>query len=244
MGDGPWEELAVRLADMARTLLGQDSVQETLDQIVRHAVSLVGGCEQAGILVVEGWRDVRTLAATSELVHASDRLQQETGQGPCFDATRRKTEVFRIADMNASLHRWPKYAPRARRLGIGSVMGFLLFTDDDNLGALDMYSTRRRAFTERSERVGWLLASHAAVALASARTHAQLGEALETRNEIGEALGIVMERYTLTEEQAFAVLRRSSQDRNVKLRDIARTVARTGEIPGAAEGPPEITAEA
>lgn len=230
--DDPWEKVALRLADMARALLAQESVQQTLDKIVTEAVDVVEGCEAAGILTVEDAR-VRSLAATSDVVRASDRMQQETHEGPCFDATRRVHEVYRIADLEDTVERWPRYAPEARKLGIGSVMGFLLFTGEgDNQGALNLYSPWPQAFTERSEQVGWLFASHAAVALSSARTHAQLAHAMETRAEIGEAIGIVMERYRLTEDQAFAVLRKSSQDRNVKLREVARTVARTGEIPG------------
>lgn len=113
------------------------------------------------------------------------------------------------------------------------MMGFLLFTEEDHLGSLNVYSSRPNAFDESSERVGWILASHAAVALSSARSHAQLDEAVHTRSDIGQALGIVMERYKVSVDEAFAVLRRSSQDRNVKLHDIALTVAETGEIPGA-----------
>lgn len=225
-------EFATALAGMARDLLAQQTVQKTLDRIAEHAVALVDGCEAAGVMTVEG-RRVNTLAATGDLVRASDRMQGEEGEGPCFDATRRPEEVYRIADMSETVHRWPRYAPQARKLGIGSMMGFLLFTEHDNLGALDLYSSRPDAFARGSEHVGWLLASHAAVAFSSARTHAQLETALETRHEIGEAMGIVMERYHLDQDQAFAVLRKSSQDRNVKLRELVRTVVRTGEIPGA-----------
>jgi GAF domain-containing protein len=234
MQDGAWEELATRLAEMARTLLDQDTVQGTLNQIVFHAIGLVDGCDDAGILTVTGPRNtVRTLAASSDRVRASDRCQGEVQEGPCFDAARRKHEVYRIADVSTRAERWPRYAPRARELGIGSVMGFLLFTEEDHLGSLDIYSSRPNAFTKTSEQIGWILASHAAVAFASARAHAQLEEAVQTRTDIGQALGIVMERYKVSDEEAFAVLRKSSQNRNVKLHDIARTVAETGDIPGA-----------
>lgn len=233
MSERDWEAFATSLAEMARTLLAADSLQKTLDQIARYAVELVDGCEQAGVLVVERREQVRTLAATGDLVHLSDRRQQENREGPCFDAARRSHPVYRIADMTTTVERWPRYAPHARELGVGSMMGFLLYTEDDDLGALNMYSSRPKAFTEHSERVGWLLASHAAVAFSSARSHAQLEAALDSRNDIGEALGIVMERYKVGEDEAFAVLRKSSQDHNVKLRDLARRVAHTGEIPGA-----------
>lgn len=233
MLDGSWEDFATRLARMARDLLVQQSVQETLDHIVTHAVDLVDGCEAAGILTLDAKR-VHTLAASGSLVYESDRIQEKLGEGPCFDATRVQHEAFRIEDMSTSVERWPRYAPRARQLGVGSMMGLLLFThSEDNLGALNMYSSRPGAFTHTSEQVGWLLASHAAVAFSSARTHAQLETAMASRHTIGEAIGIVMERYDVSEDQAFAVLTKSSQDHNIKLRDVARTVTETGEVPGA-----------
>lgn len=232
MNDRSWQAFATDLAEMARVLLVQETVQDTLDRIVHYAVELVEGCEHAGVLTVEGGRKVRTLAATSDLVRESDASQQDYGEGPCFDVTRTRAEVYRVTDMTTRVERWPHYAPKARRLGVGSMMGILLYTEDDNLGALDMYSTEPAKFTERSEHAGWLLASHAAVALSSARSHAQLATALESRSEIGEALGIIMERYKLSEREAFSVLRKSSQDHNIKLRDVARQVAETGQIPG------------
>ncbi|MEU8824693.1 GAF and ANTAR domain-containing protein [Streptomyces sp. NPDC048636] len=228
-----WEELAVAVAEMSRTLLAQPSVQSTLDEIVRHAVSLVEGCENAGVLVLEGRESVRTLAASSDLVHQSDKAQEEAGEGPCFDAARTLHEAYRIEDLTTSESRWPRYAPRARELGVGSMMGFLLFTEEGTLGALDMYSSRPGVFTAGSENTGWILASHAAVAFSSARSTAQLHTAMETRNEIGEALGIIMERFKVSEDQAFEVLKKSSQDQNIKLRQVAHAVVTTGRIPGA-----------
>lgn len=224
-----WESFGEQLAEMARDLLAQESVQQTLDRIGVHAVNLVDGCEDAGILTIDRG-EVATLSATSDLVRDSDRLQGEVGQGPCYDATRHHERVYRIRD-TAHESRWPLYVPEARKLGVGSMMGFLLYTVDDNLGALNLYSPHPDAFTDRSEQIGWLLASHAAVAFSSARTHAQLNTALKTRHEIGEAIGILMGRHGLTEEQAFAVLRKASQEHNIKLRDLARTVTETGDIP-------------
>jgi hypothetical protein len=227
-----WEELATALATMARDLLTQDSVQETLDAISAKAVELVDDCEAAGILVVRNGRAL-TLSVTDNVVRASDRMQDELREGPCFDAAYHKQEAYRITDVTTSEERWPRYVPRARELGIGSMMGFLLFTNEsDDLGALDLYSSRLGAFTERSQHVGWLVASHAAVALASANTKAQLNEAIATRQDIGEALGILMERHKLTEQEAFARLTKFSQDRNIKVRALAHSVITTGEIPG------------
>ena len=123
---------------------------------------------------------------------------------------------------------WPRYVAEARKLGLGSMMGFLLYTEEEDLGALNIYSRSPGAFTEAGETAGWLLASHAAVAFSSARTHAQLEQAVATRHIIGEAMGILMGSHELTEDQAFDVLRRYSQDKNVKLREVARMICERG----------------
>ncbi|WP_338900558.1 GAF and ANTAR domain-containing protein [Streptomyces sp. TG1A-60] len=219
------------MASLARDLLARDSVDTTLERITSSATELVAGCDAAGILVLHGTR-VETLAPTHPLVTDSDRLQEHLGEGPCFDAARSShgERVFRIADLTDEPPRWPAYAPRARQLGVGSMMGFLLFTEDEELGALNLYSYKPGAFGEVSELAGWLLASHAAVAFSSARTHAQMEHAVATRHVIGEAMGILMGSHHLTEDQAFGVLRRYSQENNIKLREIARRVCEHGSL--------------
>lgn len=226
-----WARFAQQLAAMARDLLAQDSVDSTLSRITGSAVDLVEGCEAAGILVLHGGK-VQTLAPTGRLVVDSDRLQERLSEGPCFDAARTKEgeRVFRIRDFGQEQPRWPAYAPAAHRLGIGSMMGFLLYTEDEELGALNIYSRSPGAFTEASELAGWLLASHAAVAFSSARTHAQMERAVATRHLIGEAMGILMGSHRLTEEQAFDVLRRYSQENNIKLYEVARRVCEQGSL--------------
>ncbi|CAL9278510.1 GAF and ANTAR domain-containing protein [Streptomyces sp. SudanB91_2054] len=225
-----WREFAQQLASLARDLLAQESVEATLERITSAATELVEGCDESGILVLSG-KKVRSLAPTGQLVVDSDRLQERLGEGPCFDAARTKAgeRVYRITDFTQEQPRWPAYACRAHDLGVGS-MGFLLYTDDEELGALDLYSRKPGAFTDDSETAGWLLASHAAVALAGARIHAQMNEAVTTRHTIGEAMGILMGSRHLTEEQAFDVLRRYSQDHNIKLREVARRVCQTGSV--------------
>ncbi|MFC8782460.1 GAF and ANTAR domain-containing protein [Streptomyces nigra] len=226
-----WAWFARQMASMARDLLAQESVDATLGRITHAATELVEGCDAAGILVLRG-DAVRTLAATDDLVVVSDRIQGELREGPCFDAARSRTgeRVYRIPDFTADAGRWPRYAPRAQELGVGSMMGFLLYTEDEDLGALNLYSRRPGAFAEASELAGWLLASHAAIAFSSARTHAQMEEAVATRHVIGEAMGILMGRHGLDETQAFDVLRRYSQENNVKLREVARQICEKGAL--------------
>ncbi|GAA2522442.1 GAF and ANTAR domain-containing protein [Streptomyces longisporus] len=226
-----WERFAQQMASMARNLLAQDSVAATLERITASATELVDGCDAAGILVLHGTK-VETLAPTHELVTDSHRLQERLSQGPCFDVARNSQgeRVYRIADLTAEEQRWPAYAPLAHKLGVGSMMGFLLFTEDRDLGALNLYSREPGAFTATSETAGLLLASHAAVAFSSARTHAQMEQAVATRHTIGEAMGILMGAHHLTEEQAFDALRRYSQEKNVKLREVARRICEQGTL--------------
>ncbi|WP_443032942.1 GAF and ANTAR domain-containing protein [Streptomyces sp. DH10] len=213
------------MALLARDLLAQDSVQATLDEIAASAVKLVEGCDAAGILAVRKGRAV-TLAACGDLAQESDRLQGELGEGPCFDLARRRDgeRLYRIADLTQPQPAWERFAARARELGVGSMTGVLLYTDREDFGALNLYARRPGTFGKDIETAGWLLASHAAVALADARTIDQLEHAMETRHAIGEAMGILMERHKLSEDDAFNVLRRISQHHNIKLRDVAQRV--------------------
>jgi GAF domain-containing protein len=230
-GERQSEELATALARMARDLLSQDSLQETLARIVTYAQDLVDGCERAGIMLVSKGT-VHTLAFSDDEARTSDRIQGELGEGPCFDAARSGQESYLIPDMAADADRWPRYGPRALELGIRSMLGFKLFTDEDNLGALNLYSSRPGALSDRSEQIGLLLASHAAIAFSSARSDAGLHVAISSRQDIGIALGILMERHKLSADEAFSILSRASQDTNTKLRKVARRVAETGEAPG------------
>ncbi|MEU4466950.1 GAF and ANTAR domain-containing protein [Streptomyces sp. NPDC024017] len=220
-----WQEFAEEMALLARTLLKQDSVQQTLDEIAASAVKLVDGCDAAGILAVRKGRAV-TLSSYGDMVEESDRRQGELGEGPCFDLARRAAEdrVFRIVDMTQPQPDWPRYAEAARELGIGSMTGVLLYTHEEDFGALNLYARRPGTFTDDIATAGWLLASHAAVALADARTIDQLEHALETRHAIGEAMGILRERHGMSDEDAFNVLRNISQHHNIKLRDVAQQI--------------------
>ncbi|MEV7503769.1 GAF and ANTAR domain-containing protein [Streptomyces sp. NPDC093018] len=224
-----WRAFAERMAALARDLLAQDTVTDTLERITRSATELVPGCDAAGILILHA-KGVSTLAPTDQVVTDSDQLQERLQEGPCYDVARPESDerVFRIADFREPNAGWPRYVTEGRKLGLGSMMGFLLYTDEEDLGALNIYSRSPGAFTEASETAGWLLASHAAVAFSSARTHAQLEQAVATRHIIGEAMGILMGSHELTEGQAFDVLRRYSQDKNVKLREVARMICERG----------------
>ncbi|MCE6997157.1 GAF and ANTAR domain-containing protein [Saccharothrix sp. S26] len=223
------DDLAVRLNKVARALHRQDNAQDTLDEIVRAAVDTIPGAWQAGIMTIVGKRDVRTVAATGEVPHDVDQVQYDTGQGPCLTALYQQ-KIVSAPDLHEE-SRWPVFAKRALALDVASMLSFRLYVAGDDLGALNLYSPDTHAFDEDSEHVGLLFAGHAAVALATAQEREHFTEAVQTRDLIGQAKGILMERHKLTADQAFAVLVRASQQANLKLRALAEQLTRTGELP-------------
>ncbi|MFD1147299.1 ANTAR domain-containing protein [Saccharothrix hoggarensis] len=225
---GDRDDLATHLSDVARALHELDSAQDTLDAIVRAAVETVPGARHAGIMTVVGKRQVDTVAMTDDLPGEVDQVQFETSQGPCLEALFNEKKVS-VPDLAAET-RWPAFSERARRLGVSSMLSFQLYVRDDDLGALNLYSPDVEAFDDESHHVGRLFASHAAVALATAQQQEHLAEAVQTRDLIGQAKGILMERHKLTADQAFTVLVRTSQRTNTRLRDLADRLTRTGEL--------------
>ena len=220
------DDLSQRLADLARDMQHQPDDAAVMDTVVAAAVLTVPGAEEASISLTQGRRQVVSAAATSDLPRRFDDLQQETRQGPCMDAMYQH-ETVRVDDL-ATDRRWPELARRAGELGVASMLCFQLFVAGDDLGALNLLSRQPRAFTDESERIGLPLASHAAVAVAQAQKVNHLGTALASRDVIGQAKGVLMERYKITADAAFALLARASQDTNRKLHEVAEHLTHTG----------------
>lgn len=214
-------DLAAVMAEAAKALRTPANVAETLDTLVRVACTSIPGAEYVGVSLTR--RDgIETAAATDPLVREADQLQYELGEGPCLDAMAAHTRVV-VTDMRHE-SRWPRFAPRAVKLGILSQMGIEIFRDGSTVGGLNMYARHPGAFDDTTEHAATLFAVHAAVALDKTLTVTHLTEALQTRQIIGEAVGIVMCRYTLDEHTAFRYLTRISQNTNTKLRDLAQTI--------------------
>jgi GAF domain-containing protein len=224
------DDLAVRLSRSARDMQREDDPATTLAAVVTAAVQLVPGADEGSITAVTGRRHVTNEAASGDLPRRVDALQQETGEGPCLDSAYEQ-ETVRVDDMSSE-QRWPTFARRAAEAGAGSMLSLQLFVSGDNLGALNLYGGRG-AFDDESEHVGLLFAAHAAIAYAAARREAQLLRAVGTRELIGQAQGILMERHRIPASEAFARLVVASQHRNVKLRQIAEALIETGVTPGA-----------
>jgi GAF domain-containing protein len=223
-------ELAGRLGELARAFQAERSVAGTLDAIVRAAVGTVPGADQAGVSQVEDRRTVRTMTGTDPLVYEVDQAQYDEHQGPCLDALFVHRTVL-VPDMAAET-RWPRFSARALALGVGSMLAFQLYVDSGRLGSLNLYSRQPGAFDDESERVGVLFAAHAGIALADAEQLRHLSRALDVRDLIGQAKGILMERHKLTGDQAFGLLVTVSQNTNTRLVEVARYLVETGELHG------------
>jgi GAF domain-containing protein len=224
------DELAHQLSRLARELEQETDPDAVLLEVVAAAVTLIPGTDEASISMVTERRHITSQAPTSSLASDVDALQEETGEGPCLDSAYEQQTVS-VPDM-ATEERWPHFAERASQVGAASMLAFQLFVEGDNLGALNLYSRTPHAFTDESEHVGLLFASHAAVAFAGARKQETLTRALDTRDVIGMAKGILIERYSLTPDRAFRVLVRSSQESQRKLRDVAEELVHAGTLSG------------
>jgi transcriptional regulator with GAF, ATPase, and Fis domain len=224
------DELAQQLSEVARGLQGETDSETMLDELVASAVRLIPGADEGSISVVIGRRDVTSQSPSGELPQRVDAVQVEVGEGPCLDAVFQQQTV-RVPDM-ANEQRWPRFASRAAEAGAGSMLSFQLYVEGDNLGALNLYGYQSHAFDDESEHVGLLFASHAAVAFADAQKIAQLNKAVDSRDLIGQAKGILMERYQISADQAFRVLTRASQHTNRKLRELAEELTSSGHLAG------------
>ena len=211
-------QLAEILSSVARKMQAEHDVETTIDALVRAALQHIPGAEYAGVsLLTKG--HLQTVAPTNDLVVQVDRLQYRTGEGPCMDAIREQ-HTYRTGDLRSE-ERWPAFAPAAADTGIFSMLSFRLFVTETTLGSLNLYSSEKAAFSEQAEVDGRLFASHAAIALVGAQTEAQLHQAIETRDIIGTAKGILMERHGVNQAAAFAMLVEASQASNLKLNNVA-----------------------
>jgi GAF domain-containing protein len=202
-------------------------LKPTLDAIARTAVDTIGPARYAGVNLYERGKFVPQ-AVTGEPPLALDVVQQETGTGPCIDSSRDQVSV-RVDDMSSE-QRWPRYAELALSLGVASMLCVPLYVDDQQLGSVSLYATHRPAFSLADEYVARLFATQAALALAEAHRADQLRHALYSRDIIGQAKGILMERHRITADQAFTMLSEHSQRVNRKLADVARALAETGTL--------------
>jgi GAF domain-containing protein len=222
------DRLADDFAEMALTLHDEATFEDTVEKVLEYALKAVN-CSHAGVIFVHAKKGVETVAATHPVVAALDKVQFEFGEGPDVDVIADRYSVI-ISDTETE-SRWPKWAAEVARVGVRSVLGTRLYTSATTIGSLNLYDVEPDHFDVADQEVAHILARHAAVALKSAKDTDNLWRAIDARKTIGQAQGILMERYALDADQAFGVLRRYSQDNNIKLHAVAVKLIETRTLP-------------
>lgn len=216
------------LGELHTLLLEEENLDRTLKRIVDLVRESLPGCDSAGLTVFDG-SEVGTPAATDEFTLQIDEQQYKTGEGPCLQAMN-DHEPF-VIDNIEDEERWPSFVEGAKEKGLRSSLSIPLPMASPSRGALNIYSHSPGSFDKKSQMIAQLFADQAAVAISNAQVYSsalrlteQLREAVKSREIIGEATGILIEREGVSPEGAFEMLKKASQQSNVKLREIAERV--------------------
>jgi GAF domain-containing protein len=222
------DEVAGNLAELADVLAGEEELGPVLQRSVDQVASGVPGADMVSVSVLRGDTG-ETVAASDRRVWNIDGDQYAAGDGPCLEAAR-TSEAVRTGIAEAE-QRWPAFARSARAAGINSYLSCPLTINDDFVGSLNLYSEQPHGFADFDVALLRLYITAASAAIANARLYArardlagQLGQAMDSRAVIDQAIGIIIARTGMTAEQAFGELSRRSQNANVKLREIAARV--------------------
>lgn len=225
-------------SQMALDLHDEPTAERTIERIADYA-RIATSCDDAGIMLVHARNQIETAAATSQRVGESHNLQIVHDEGPCLDAIEGEA-IYQSHDAGDD-PRWTKWGPAVAELGIRSVLSVRLETRTRRYGSLNLYSNRVDAFDEDDVAVATIFVRHAAVALANAHNEEGLQVAIDARKLIGQAQGILMERFDIDPDRAFDFLRRQSQAHNVKLRYVAEWVVEHRNSPEASFETPSLT---
>lgn len=207
-----------------------------LRSIVNIAVN-AGLVDAASITVIRGSAPPMSLVTTHERAVRADDLQYQLGQGPCIDAAT-VSDVFVVEDLLSDC-RWPQWSLKAALLPVGASISVHLYASD-SLGSLNLYHWTPRAFTPLEIETAKIIAAHTSAMLAHVAVVENLTKAIDTRTLIGQAQGILMERFKLTSDQAFTYLAGYSQRHNTKLTVLAAELTDTGTLTDLAAMPPTI----
>ena len=224
-------DAAMAFARLAVELHDASGVDETVDAVVQFALHALN-CTYAGVALYSRGSQAEIAAITDPVVAEVYDLQLTSECGPLVTALRERTTVL-IRDTTTD-DRWPEWAAKVAALGVRSVLDVPLATGGGNrstVGVLGLYSPSPDAFGPDDEAIAHILARHASVALASARHEESMAQAVDARKLVGQAMGILMERFDVDGDRAFAILKRYSQDTNTKLRDVAQQLIDTRKLP-------------
>lgn len=227
------DTFAAALAELALTIKGQGAKGEdhAMTVIVEGAAAIITGAEYAAVVVSAGPRQLVARAAYGDLPAQLMDLQNLYGEGPCLPAVQDASQVV-VPDLGTE-PRWFRFTPAASACGAVSMLCTPLPAGGATYGALMLISGQLGAFDDDSAALAAVFAAHAALALTAAREVRNLTAMADTRDSIGQAKGILMERHHLTADEAFQLLVRTSQTSNTKLRDLSDHLTTTGRLPTA-----------
>jgi GAF domain-containing protein len=222
------QPLFAALRELAALTVDEEHVDETAASVVAVALQTLE-CDFAGLTVFGRGGTLTTLAPSDPVVEQADKLQYELHEGPCVAAAEDRSTY--VSQDLATDPRWPQWGPLAAELGMGSLLGTPLVCGEHVLGALNLYCAAGHQFSPEDRDMAQVLAVHAATALIAVRERENLRAALDGRTLIGQAQGILMERFDIDGGRAFEVLRRYSQTQNLKLRVVAEDVVMHRSLP-------------
>jgi GAF domain-containing protein len=216
------DDLNMLLSQMVLETADLETKEDTVRTVAFYARAAVKA-DDAGVMLVHARNKVETAAGTSHEVDQAHQLQAEFGEGPCLEAVMGGEEIYVVANTLGD-ERWPTWGKAAAEMGYYSVVSASMHTGTQRIGSLNVYSRSIDAFSDSDVEVMGLLSGHATAAIAAAKRHQELHEALSSRTLIGQAQGILMHAFDIDATRAFSYLRRLSQDQNVKLAKIAETI--------------------
>jgi transcriptional regulator with GAF, ATPase, and Fis domain len=221
--------------ELTSALHNEEALTSTLQRVVDLAYRAITACDLASVTYMAEGRPF-TIVTTDAVAETIDQAQYDADTGPCLDAFREKRTVS-VPEMRTE-QRWAKFRDRAIQCGVESSFSLPLIATDVGVGALNLYSRTKAGFIDVPGDAASLFAKQAGVAVANARLYERarnvienLEAALDSRDLIGQAKGIVMANEKVTGDEAFAILKKVSQNRNVKLRGVAVEVIETGLTP-------------
>ena len=232
------ETFGAALAELALTIkrqsAGNQDDSKALSVTTEGAVSAITGAQHAAIVVLTEQGQLEAPAVHGDLPPLILELQNEIGEGPTLDALT-QTEQVVLRDVHTDT-RWPAFTARVRQWGVRSILCTPLAVQDEVFGSLSLLSTEPDAFDGASAVLAAVFAAHATLALSGVHQVRNLNAKADSRDIIGQAKGILMERYKLSDPQAFQThyltrMVRLSQNHNIKLRTLCEHLATTGELP-------------
>jgi GAF domain-containing protein len=234
------EDITASITELQNVLLDTESIEKFVHELAVQAARLIAGSLSCGITMSRGGQ-AATVACSDDTASEVNEIQYQLLEGPCLTALE-DTRPVRVDDMAAET-RWPRFTPQAADRGIQSCLSLPLIAHDETVGALNLYALAPRAFGPAQTRRAERFAQNAAGALAlglrlvsySALTD-QLRASMASRAPIDQAVGVIMAQERCAQDTAFAMLRAASQNRNVKLREVAREVVTS--VSGEAPQPP------